>query len=462
MGTDIRQLLNRDDYNAIIGANAPGAGNVFATMNDISAITLDDLSDVTVPTPNSGDNLVWSGTEWIASPAQTAVGSANKFYLDATNILADNLTLSVAPSSYAEIINSKTVLIATSPVFFERFISNPLGVTSIPAGTWQFDIYAATENNSGTNEIKLRVNKRVIQLGMTATYTGAGATRTLTVSGGTPFLAGMANADRLLAGLTETGGGTPQTSWISAFISTSVVTVTLTDPAFVNVAGVPFDAIYEFLFQDTTEDITGSTPTLYSTLSVQPEFTGLTETDRLVVAFFGNTTDDSGNDTMYLYYGGTEHFTHIITPLITKHNDLSNLQGGSNTERYHLTSSEKTGVVSDSIGVNINGNGNIIQVGNYGGYIRVPFSGLITGWSLYEGSSTPLSSTCVLDVWKKATFYPTVAETIFGTKPALSATTNNSATGLSIAVTAGDIITYNVDSNNNAKILNLQLKITKN
>lgn len=34
--TDIKQLLSRDNYNAIVGANAPSAGNVFATMADIT------------------------------------------------------------------------------------------------------------------------------------------------------------------------------------------------------------------------------------------------------------------------------------------------------------------------------------------------------------------------------------------------------------------------------------------
>ena len=116
---------------------------------------------------------------------------------------------------------------------------------------------------------------------------------------------------------------------------------------------------------------------------------------------------------------------------------------------------------STSIGVLINGNGGVIASGLYGGYFKVPFSGIITGWNLYEGSSIPVSTTCVLDVWKKSSFYPTVADTIFGTKPALTAATNNSASGLNIAVAAGDIIAFNVDSNNAALLLNFQLMITK-
>ena len=113
------------------------------------------------------------------------------------------------------------------------------------------------------------------------------------------------------------------------------------------------------------------------------------------------------------------------------------------------------------IGITINGNGGVITAGNYGGYIRIPYTGIITGWQLYEGSSTPISSIVTMDTWKKSSFYPTVTDTIFGTKPALTSQTNNSATGLSIAVTAGDIMTFNVDSCTSAKIINLFFNLQK-
>ena len=36
--TDIKQLLPRDSYNAIVGANSPSASNVFATMLDLAGL----------------------------------------------------------------------------------------------------------------------------------------------------------------------------------------------------------------------------------------------------------------------------------------------------------------------------------------------------------------------------------------------------------------------------------------
>jgi hypothetical protein len=67
-----------------------------------------------------------------------------------------------------------------------------------------------------------------------------------------------------------------------------------------------------------------------------------------------------------------------------------------------------------------------------------------------------------MDIYKKSSFYPQAADTIFpSTKPNLIAQTNNSATGLNISVSAGDWITFAVTANNNAAILNLVLTVIK-
>lgn len=272
----------------------------------------------------------------LSDVASTVVGGASIFYLDTTASLADNFTLSVSPSSFAEIVNSKTVLVATSPVFMERFVSGALGRTSIPAGTWEFNTFAATDSDTGTNEIKFRINRRTAITGVTGTFTGAGPTRTFTATGGTPFVAGDANASSMLASLIETP---TQTAWISGYTSSTEVTVTLTDAGFVNVSNVELSAIYYLLFSDTTGDITGATPTVYNSISVQPEFTGFSETDRLAVAYFASSDSDVGTDTMRLYYGGTQNFSHFHTPISTKHNDFDGLNDG---DYKHLTAAEKT------------------------------------------------------------------------------------------------------------------------
>jgi hypothetical protein len=105
----------------------------------------------------------------------------------------------------------------------------------------------------------------------------------------------------------------------------------------------------------------------------------------------------------------------------------------------------QTGAVTFAVPIAfiIDGGGSAITTGIKGD-LEVPFAGTITGWTLLADQSGDI----VIDTWKDsyANFPPTIADTMWGTKPALSAASKNQATGLSIAVTAGQIIRFNVDS----------------
>lgn len=96
----------------------------------------------------------------------------------------------------------------------------------------------------------------------------------------------------------------------------------------------------------------------------------------------------------------------------------------------------------------LDGQGGVVA-NNSKATMRVPFTGTIIGWTLLETSDTPITSSVTLDAWKNTytNYPPVVGNSIFGTKPALSSAIKNQATGLSIAVTAGDILIINVDSN---------------
>ena len=85
------------------------------------------------------------------------------------------------------------------------------------------------------------------------------------------------------------------------------------------------------------------------------------------------------------------------------------------------------------------------------GYITVGYTGKIVGWSITADGSSP---TATIDVWKIASgsTLPTVSNTIFGTKPALS--TGNAIRGVCPAqcsgwtttFTAGDIFGFKIDA----------------
>ena len=91
--------------------------------------------------------------------------------------------------------------------------------------------------------------------------------------------------------------------------------------------------------------------------------------------------------------------------------------------------------------------------------MEIPYTGTITGWTI----TSDVSGSIVIDTWKDtyANFPPTVADTMWGTKPNLSSMQNNQASGLTIAVTAGDIIAFNIDSATTVTRVTLSFQITK-
>ena len=112
----------------------------------------------------------------------------------------------------------------------------------------------------------------------------------------------------------------------------------------------------------------------------------------------------------------------------------------------------------------LDGNGSAISTGQKG-YVRVPWSGTITGWEIVADTSGNI----VVDVWKDtyANFPPTDADSIAGSElPTLSGVQKNTDTSLtwtgSGAVTAGDWIGWNVDSASTVTRVHIALFGTKN
>lgn len=122
----------------------------------------------------------------------------------------------------------------------------------------------------------------------------------------------------------------------------------------------------------------------------------------------------------------------------------------------------------DQFGITIDGGGSVLSTGTKG-YISVPYSGTITGWTILEISATPTpSSSIVVDIWKDtyANYPPTVADAIFTTKPTITTGIKGqnlapTFVGAGATVTAGDIIGFNVDSVTNAVKVTVLLHITK-
>jgi hypothetical protein len=331
------------------------------TGNFLTTVSLSNLTDVTLTTPTVDQSLVYNGSTWInKSIGSVSAGQASVYYLNAAPSTGGNSTLLRSPTGLAE---SSDIAVANNGLsnVIERFISPPLGGTQIDGGLWTFNTYAHVSSAAGTSTIVQRINKRVIQTG-TFMATGAGLSRTGYASWNA-FVSGDATSDITQATLVETPNST---FWITGYISPTTVAMRATSTGDINESGSNW-AMYRFLFKATTPEInTTSSGNLIETRTVQPTFTGINPTDRLVAAYFAQTTN-VGNITFTLYHDGTTQASNIVTPIITRHNDLAGLQGGTSDQYYHLTSGEyaalSTYVTTGQTGVYVGEN----ETGNFVG-----------------------------------------------------------------------------------------------
>ena len=110
----------------------------------------------------------------------------------------------------------------------------------------------------------------------------------------------------------------------------------------------------------------------------------------------------------------------------------------------------------------IDGGGSAITTGQKG-HLEIPFACTITGWTILADQSGSI----VVDVWKDtyASFPPTVADTIAGTeKPTLSTAQKNqdlTLTSWTTAITAGDILAFNVDSITTVQRVVVSIRVTR-
>lgn len=187
------------------------------------------------------------------------------------------------------------------------------------------------------------------------------------------------------------------------------------------------------------------------------------------------TTDVTG--ALPLANGGTGNTSKgpafdALSPL-SSNGDILQFAGGANARLAVGTAYQRLRVNSGATAVEwatetvtltftIDGGGSAITTGEKG-HMEIPFAGTITGWTIL-GDQT---GSIVVDVWKDtyAAFPPTVADTIAGTeKPTLSAAQKNQDLTLSTwttAVTAGDILAFNVDSASTVTRVSISIRFNK-
>lgn len=319
-------------------------GSIFITLNQANRLA--DLTDISIDTPLVDQVLRFNGAYWI-NGAETSTSASNgaSLFLDAAPAIPasaqsqEAFSLLRNPTPTAESVISTVVNNSTS--LLKYFIyQSALGGTAIDAGIWNFSTYATVSNPTAETTIPMVVRKVSTQPG-TITIMGIGTSRTATAIGATPFQASDYNADLTLASYIQTPDALFKITGYNSPSSVSIETLT----TYVNEISVEYSK-HTNIFIDTPVEINNTTVGLTTSETAREAYT-INSSDKLSVAYYAKTTATS-NVTVSLYINGVDNASYFTTPLVTRHNDLIGLQGGSSTERFHLTQSEYTTVLNTS------------------------------------------------------------------------------------------------------------------
>ncbi len=132
-----------------------------ALTSDVS-LSLDNLNDVTTPSPQIDDILRWNGSEWVNStPTQVNAGPGVGFYYDSTSSdIATYKTINKSPQNISE--QDLTVTANNNSVLINAYASpaGGLGGSSIEAGSWIFDVYSYASLLTLASTIQIQVYSR--------------------------------------------------------------------------------------------------------------------------------------------------------------------------------------------------------------------------------------------------------------------------------------------------------------
>lgn len=177
----------------------------------------------------------------------------------------------------------------------------------------------------------------------------------------------------------------------------------------------------------------------------------------------GNSDEDVGNVYRVATAGTQDLGSGAITFAVGDYVILNNAKVWEKADATDAVTSVlgQTGAVTFPVSIPfvIDGGGAVITTGIKGD-VEIPFSGTITAWRLFADQAGDI----VVDAWldSYANFPPDVSDTIWGgSEPELSGVDHDEATGLSIAVTAGDILRVNVASAATLTRVTLSITMTR-
>ena len=150
-------------------SSAIQAGDIPAPAGDITgtyiATVVSELQGIPLlyaPTPSPGQVLQYDGVNW--TPTNASASTAQILYLDKAADAIGGLykVWALTPDTSAEATVTTTITSGSGTVEFADFIT-PSGypdVTLLPAGDWQYDLYAQVSSSAGTTNLIVGWYKR--------------------------------------------------------------------------------------------------------------------------------------------------------------------------------------------------------------------------------------------------------------------------------------------------------------
>jgi len=420
---NIGRLLTKDTTN----------GKIFVNISP--SLGLNDLVDVSVASPLVDYVLKYNGVEWIDAPLSTSSASAGISFYAATPYIQTRtapvgLSQDGTQGNGIEIISMSKIPVVTGGTQYISGITNAgqtrtiaaseypfaLGKSLIDSGTWTFFSYAKVDNVGGGSITT--ATRQVYQVtpisGGTLTTSGSGTnSRTATITSnqfsGIYFTATTTNTN---ASWLRTSSGIYQISAISNNNSVTIIVPT----GYVNETAITGATIWNKLFAAPPTPTLTTTLTLYEGATTQGAFV-INSIDRLGAISF--ITTDTTPRIVTGTFNGTEYASYFNSPLVTVHNDLAGLQGGTSDYRGHITLAQNT-IINNQSGINTGDETKSTIESKLTGEIFThyhPYSGLtgkpdlsvyqsISGFTAYTATTQPILDSAITGATNNGTGTP--------------------------------------------------------
>ena len=444
---------------------------------------------ISTTTPTIGKILQYNGTEWAPAniPSGGSGGGGVFYYFNYQNYTGISPTTGlpttpVPPSqlgiTYGTISNSINSANLTNGSYtlvcgFVTIVGTP-GITTIPAGLWDFNIWADfVGNTGGSNQTQFQIRVYKYDSSGAGTYTFISQSDNIFIYDPTVLAQYIGNVTMPQTTLLVTDRiyiefwaqkNVNQSRQISfhfgpttpSHVHTTIPSVTGT--GLVKVVNSVFQSPATLLFN---ADVDANAAIAVNKLSMSTDRllgrttagSGAVEEIQLTTNFTsGAATLSGGTLNIPQYSGGSGGITELT-------GDVTTPPASSGVTAATLKANLKTG----SFGVTIDGITSVIQIGQVG-YVVMPYDGTITRWTI----TSNVSGNIQFDIWKDAVIdtIPTSIDSIVGgVYPSITATNFGTSTILgswtSTTFLAGHIFGFYVNSASTIKNATLTLRCTK-